>query len=82
LKNKKRLNFFSNNNEVHNKDFEFQEVNDAIKMTKCTTPGPDEIHNSMLKNLPEVGVRILLLALNRIWKKKLSTFRLSGGSQQ
>ena len=61
-----KLNFNSDNNETYNKAFAIEEIIDAIRKTKCSTIGPDEVHNLMLKNLPETGTHMLLLALNKI----------------
>ena len=62
-----KLYFNSDNNESYNKTFAIEVLIDAISKTKCTTPGPDEIHIPLLKNLPRTGTHMLLLALNKIW---------------
>jgi len=64
---RKTINFSSENAEIYNKEFTMEELKQAITETKCTTPGPDEIHNLMLKNLPAKGLSLLLLLFNKIW---------------
>ena len=70
LAERRPLSFSSNNNEVYNREFSLEELKAAIGKTKCSTPGPDEVHNAMLKHLPETGAQILLSALNKTWKEE------------
>ena len=42
-------------------------MNDAITVLNNTAPGPDEIHNLMIKNLPTECKEYLLQTLNDFW---------------
>ena len=48
-----KLNFKSQNNEIYNKDFNLEELVEAIQLSHDSATGPDEIHYQMLKHLPE-----------------------------
>lgn len=43
------------------------ELESVIKNLKETSPGPDEIHYAMIKNLPRDTLRWLLEFYNHIW---------------
>ena len=60
---KVKLNFKSQNNEICNKDFNLDELVEAIQLSHDSATGPDEIHYKMLKHLPETILNIL----NYIW---------------
>ena len=64
---KKKLNFKSNNNESYNAPFSLCELQTAIRNTKDTAMGPDDIHYQLLKHLPEKSLILLLDILNSIW---------------
>ena len=61
------LNFKSQNNEIHNKDFNLDELVEAIQLSHDSATGPDEIHYQMLKHLPENSLETLLNIFNYIW---------------
>ena len=61
------LNFKSTNTEPYNNPFTMQELKDAINTNKDTAPGPDGIHNRMLKNIPENSLIQLLNIFNRLY---------------
>ena len=61
------MNFKSQNNEIYNKDFKFDELVEAIQLSHDSVTGPDEIHYQMLKHLPENSLETLLNILNYIW---------------
>ena len=44
------------------------ELTSALAIAKDTTPGPDRIHNLMLKHLPEKAMQFLLKLFNSIWQ--------------
>lgn len=43
------------------------ELLNALNSTKNTSPGPDLIHNILIKNLPNAGLECLLNIYNKIW---------------
>lgn len=50
-------------------DFNLFELKIAIRNSKDTTPGRDRISYSMLKNLPDVAIKIILDVYNQIWNE-------------
>ena len=64
---KVKLNFKSQNNEIYNKDFNLDELVEAIQLSHDSATGPDEIHYQMLKHLPENSLETLLNIYNYIW---------------
>ena len=68
----KHFNFYhqiwtSQNNEIYNKDFNLDELVEAIPLSHDSATGPDEIHYQMLKLLPENSLETLLNIFNHIW---------------
>ena len=61
------MNFKSQNNEIYNKDFNLDELVEAIQLSHDSATGPDEIHYQMLKHLPENSLETLLNIFNYIW---------------
>ena len=59
--------FKSNNLEIYNNPFSFDELWDAISKSHDSAVGPDDIHYQMLKHLPPNAVNTLLQALNNNW---------------
>ena len=55
-----KLNFKSQNNEIYNKDFNFDELVEAIQLSHDSATGPDEIHYQMLKHLQDTSLETLL----------------------
>ena len=64
---KVKLNFKSQNNEIYNKDFNLDELVEAIQLSHDSATGPDEIHYQMLKHLPDTSLETLLNIFNYIW---------------
>ena len=64
---KVKLNFKSQNNEIYNKDFNLDELVEAIQLSHDSARGPHEIHYQMLKHLPENSLETLLNIFNYIW---------------
>ena len=60
-------NFKSQNNEIYNKDFNLDELVEAIQLSHDSATGPDEIHYQMLKHLPDTSLETLLNIFNYIW---------------
>ena len=44
-----------------------EELWDALRRAHDTPAGPDEIHNQLLKHLPDASLLLLLNILNKIW---------------
>ena len=63
---KKKM-FPSNNPEEYNKPFTLTELVDSIKKSNHSVVGPDEVHNKLLKQLPDEWVKFLLKLYNNIW---------------
>ncbi len=55
------------NEEEHNQSFIMSELLFVLNKCKNSTPGPDNLPNSFLKNLPDVGLEYLLQLYNHIW---------------
>ena len=66
---KVKLNFKSNRNntECYNKIFSMKDLRKAIKRSKRTATGDDNIHYELLKHLPASALYILLQILNKLW---------------
>ena len=50
---KVKIDFTSDNTEVYNKPFQLRDLRRSIMKAKPRAPGPDGIHNNLLKHLPE-----------------------------
>ena len=61
------MNFKSQNNEIYDKDYNLDELVEAIQLSHDSATGPDEIHYQMLKHLPETSLETLLNISNYIW---------------
>ena len=64
---KNKINFTSDNTEVYNKPFRLRDLRLSIMKAKPRAPGPDGIHNNLLKHLPEDTLKILKEILSKIW---------------
>ena len=62
-----RIDSTSDNTEVYNKPFRLRDLRRSILKAKPRAPGPDGIHNNLLKHLPEDTLKILKEILNIIW---------------
>ena len=66
-------------NEIYNKDFNLDELLEAIQLSHDSATGPEEFHYQMLKHLPDTSLENLLNIFNYIWttsKFHLITFGL------
>lgn len=61
---------YNNNNNYLLKPFSMQELNRALKQNNNTAPGKDNVHYSMLSNIPNEGKRLLLNIFNNIFLNK------------
>ena len=64
---KVKIDFTSDNTEVYNKPFRLRYLRWSIMKAKPRAPGPDGIHNNLLKHLPEDTLKILKEILKKIW---------------
>ena len=64
---KVRIVFMSDNTEVYNKPFRLRDLRQSTMKAKPCAPGPNGIHNNLLKHLPEHTLKILKEILNKIW---------------
>ena len=62
-----KIDFTSDHTEVYNKPFQLKDLRRLIMKAKPRAPGPDGIHNNVLKHLPEDTLKILKENLNKIW---------------
>ena len=62
-----RIDLTSDNTEVYNKPFRLRDLRRSTLKAKPRAPGPDGIHNNLLKHLPEDTLKILKEILNIIW---------------
>ena len=49
------INFASQNDEIYNSEFSYLELQNILDKLKDTSPGPDGLKNSLLKNLPDLA---------------------------
>ncbi|CAL4116097.1 unnamed protein product, partial [Meganyctiphanes norvegica] len=59
--------FPHDNGKYYNSIFTMKELTHAIKNTSNTSPGPDDVHYEMLRNLPHLQQIHLLNFINFIW---------------
>ena len=64
---RKEIEFESSNSEPYNELFTMTELTTAINSTKATASGPDKIHYSMFKHLPEKTMVHILYLFNQLW---------------
>ena len=67
---KEKLNFNSKEKENYNSPFTMKELLDSIKDLNDTSPGPDNIHNKIIKKLPHLSLLPLLDIYNDIWENQ------------
>ena len=64
---KVKIDYMSDNTEVYSKPFRLRDFRRSIMKAKPCAPGPDGIHNNLLKHLPEDTLEIIKEILNKIW---------------
>ena len=67
--NEKKINFKTNDKFSYNNPITMKELKASLDDCGDTATGPDEVHNRMLKNLPEQSKGFLLDLLNYIFKE-------------
>ena len=65
---RRRLDFRSEGKEDYNVPFSLSELKEALKKSKDSAVGPDNIHYQFLKRLPESGLNVLLKVYNQVWE--------------
>ncbi|GBN23768.1 hypothetical protein AVEN_104381-1 [Araneus ventricosus] len=65
----KLVDFLPSFAEDYNFTFSYHELENALRKSSPTAPGPDQIHN-MLKHLSESSLLTILLLFNRIWQER------------
>ena len=64
---KANLNFASDNSEAYNSEFSMDELSSSIRELNDTAPGPDRVHNTLIRHLPGETLKLLLGLYNKIW---------------
>ena len=64
---KVKIHFISYLTEIYNKPFRLNDLKWSIMKANPRSPGPDGIHNNLLKNLPQDKLKILKEILNKLW---------------
>ena len=64
---KNKIKFTSDKTESYNQPFTLTELQDSISKSNNSAPGPDEIHYTLLKELPTISLKYLLDIYNNIW---------------
>jgi len=64
---RKELNFNDSTHSGYNSCFSEEELKRALHTCSDTAEGPDKIHFSMLRNLTDAMIKLLLEIYNRIW---------------
>ncbi|XP_076392697.1 uncharacterized protein LOC143265297 [Megachile rotundata] len=54
-----------------NTPISISELKEVLKTIKNSSPGPDNIPNKLIKNLPEIGIQTLLFIYNIIWENNI-----------
>ena len=67
-KERKNLNFRSQNNEKYTLPFKLSESKNSLDKSNDTTAGPDNIHYQILKHLTFDALKTLLNIMNEIWR--------------
>ena len=64
---RKQIVFPPDDIEDYNQPFNMNELMNALKLCNNTAPGEDNIHYSMLRNLPDISLEFILTFFNQIW---------------
>jgi exonuclease III len=66
---KAHIDFYSDNTEPYNQPFTLQELTAALQASHESSPGPDNIPYSLIKNLPNDILQLLLQIYNTLWSE-------------
>ena len=64
---KNKIKFTSDNTDGYNQPFTLTKLQNSISKSKNSVPGPDEIHYTLLKELPTITLKCLLDIYSSIW---------------
>ena len=67
LKEKRRLDFFSKNEEEYNLPFSVAELKQSLQRADSAT-GLDQVHYQLLTHLPNSALSVLLKVYNPVWE--------------
>ncbi|GBN58765.1 putative RNA-directed DNA polymerase from transposon X-element [Araneus ventricosus] len=67
----KSVDFLLSYAEDYNSTFSYHELKYALRKSNPKSPGPDQIHNNMLKHLGESSLLTILVLFNRIWRERI-----------
>ena len=65
---KEELNFEARDT-MYNKYFTIEELKEALSNCQDTSPGPDKIHNAMIRHLHPSALHQILVLFNQIWRE-------------
>ena len=80
VKEDKRLNFSSDNQEEYNLSFSLTELKQSLQKSYDSATGLDEVHYKLLTHLPDKSLAILLHVFNNIWETGVFSAIMAGGS--
>ena len=60
---------FEDNEAIYNNEFTLAEMREALRKCKDTSPGPDEIHYAMIRNLHPTAMEYALRLFNQVWNE-------------
>ena len=63
-----KLNFSSSSDEMYNIPLSLTELKFCINELSDTAPGPDKIHNHIIRHLPDESLSLLLKFFNEFWQ--------------
>ena len=68
LKEKRRLDFSSKNEEEYNLPFSMTELRQSLQKANNSATGLDQVHYQLLTHLPNSALPILLKVFNHVWE--------------
>ena len=68
LKEKRRLDFSSKNDEEYNLPFSVTELRQSLQRTNDSATGLDQVHYQLLTHLPNSALPVLLKVYNHVWE--------------
>ena len=68
LKEKRRLNFCSKNEEEYNLPFSVTELRQSLQKANDSATGLDQVHYQLLTHLPNSALSVLLKVYNHVWE--------------
>ena len=68
LKEKRRLDFSSKNEEEYNLPFSMTELRQSLQRANNSATGLDQVHYQLLTHLPNSALSVLLKVYNYVWE--------------